>query len=89
MLRAAERAGSYNKRQKHQITRLGIPSEYHPHVARHATIAVEKRDVHTQVTIYNRTPITSPHVAAIIGEIRAEQGKAANIDTDELLGELE
>lgn len=31
----------------------------------------------------------NPRVAAIIDEIRAEQGKAANIDTDELLGELE
>ena len=31
----------------------------------------------------------NPRVAAIIEEIRAEQGKAANIDTDELLGELE
>ena len=30
----------------------------------------------------------NPRVAAIIEEIRAEQGKAANIDTDELLGEL-
>ena len=31
----------------------------------------------------------NPRVAAIIEEIRAEQGKAANIDTDELLGELD
>ena len=31
----------------------------------------------------------NPRVAAIIEEIRAEQGKSANIDTDELLGELE
>jgi hypothetical protein len=31
----------------------------------------------------------NPRVAAIIEEIRAEQGKTANIDTDELLGELE
>jgi hypothetical protein len=31
----------------------------------------------------------NPKVAAIIEEIRAESGKAANIDTDELLGELE
>lgn len=31
----------------------------------------------------------NPKVAAIIEEIRAETGKAANIDTDELLGELE
>ena len=31
----------------------------------------------------------NPRVAAIIEEIRAETGKAANIDTDELLGELE
>ena len=31
----------------------------------------------------------NPRVAAIIEEIRAEQGKAANIDTDELLDELE
>ena len=31
----------------------------------------------------------NPRVAQIIEEIRAEQGKAANIDTDELLGELE
>lgn len=31
----------------------------------------------------------NPRVAAIIEEIRAEQGKAADIDTDELLGELE
>lgn len=31
----------------------------------------------------------NPRVAAIIEEIRAEQGKVANIDTDELLGELE
>ena len=31
----------------------------------------------------------NPRVATIIEEIRAEQGKAANIDTDELLGELE
>ena len=31
----------------------------------------------------------NPRVAAIIEDIRAEQGKAANIDTDELLGELE
>lgn len=31
----------------------------------------------------------NPRVAAIIEEIRAEQGKATNIDTDELLGELE
>lgn len=30
----------------------------------------------------------NPRVAAIIEEIRAEQGKAANIDTDGLLGEL-
>lgn len=30
----------------------------------------------------------NPKVAAIIEEIRAETGKAANIDTDELLGEL-
>lgn len=30
----------------------------------------------------------NPRVVAIIEEIRAEQGKAANIDTDELLGEL-
>lgn len=30
----------------------------------------------------------NPRVAAIIEEIRAEQGRAANIDTDELLGEL-
>lgn len=31
----------------------------------------------------------NPKIAAIIEEIRAEQGKAANIDTDELLSELE
>ena len=31
----------------------------------------------------------NPRVATIIEEIRAEQGKTANIDTDELLGELE
>ena len=31
----------------------------------------------------------NPRVAAIIEDIRAEQGKAANIDTDELLDELE
>ena len=31
----------------------------------------------------------NPRVAAIIEEIRAEQGKVATIDTDELLGELE
>ena len=31
----------------------------------------------------------NPRVAQIIEEIRAEQGKAAGIDTDELLGELE
>lgn len=31
----------------------------------------------------------NPRVAQIIEEIRAETGKAANIDTDELLGELE
>ena len=31
----------------------------------------------------------NPRVAQIIEDIRAEQGKAANIDTDELLGELE
>ena len=31
----------------------------------------------------------NPRVAAIIEDIRAEQGKAANIDTDELLGELD
>ena len=31
----------------------------------------------------------NPRVAAIIEDIRAEQGKAAGIDTDELLGELE
>ena len=31
----------------------------------------------------------NPRVATIIDEIRAEQGKAADIDTDELLGELE
>lgn len=31
----------------------------------------------------------NPKVAAIIEAIRAEQGKAANIDTDELLAELE
>ena len=31
----------------------------------------------------------NPRVAAIIEEIRAEQSKTANIDTDELLGELE
>lgn len=31
----------------------------------------------------------NPRVAAIIEEIRAEQGKATDIDTDELLGELE
>jgi hypothetical protein len=31
----------------------------------------------------------NPRVAAIIDDIRAEQGKAADIDTDELLGELE
>ena len=31
----------------------------------------------------------NPRVAAIIEELRAEQGKAANIDTDELLGELD
>ena len=31
----------------------------------------------------------NPRVAQIIEEIRAEQGKAANIDTDKLLGELE
>ena len=30
----------------------------------------------------------NPRVAQIIEDIRAEQGKAANIDTDELLGEL-
>ena len=31
----------------------------------------------------------NPRVAQIIEEIRAEQGKVADIDTDELLGELE
>ena len=31
----------------------------------------------------------NPRVAKIIDEVRAEQGKTANIDTDELLGELE
>ena len=31
----------------------------------------------------------NPRVATIIEEIRAEQGKTADIDTDELLGELE
>lgn len=31
----------------------------------------------------------NPRVATIIEDIRAEQGKAANIDTDGLLGELE
>ena len=31
----------------------------------------------------------NPRVAQIIEDIRAEQGKAANIDTEELLGELE
>ena len=31
----------------------------------------------------------NPRVAQIIDDIRAETGKAANIDTDELLGELE
>ena len=31
----------------------------------------------------------NPRVAQIIEEIRAEQGKAAGIDTDELLGELD
>lgn len=31
----------------------------------------------------------NPRVAQIIDDIRAEQGKAASIDTDELLGELE
>ena len=31
----------------------------------------------------------NPRVAQIIEDIRAEQGKAASIDTDELLGELE
>ena len=31
----------------------------------------------------------NPKIAAIIEELRAETGKAANIDTDELLGELE
>ena len=31
----------------------------------------------------------NPKVAAIIEELRTETGKAANIDTDELLGELE
>ena len=31
----------------------------------------------------------NPRVAQIIEDIRAEQGKVANIDTDELLGELE
>ena len=31
----------------------------------------------------------NPRVAAIIEDIRAEQGKAAGINTDELLGELE
>ena len=31
----------------------------------------------------------NPKIAAIIEEIRAETGKAANIDTDELLSELE
>ena len=31
----------------------------------------------------------NPRVVQIIEEIRAEQGKAASIDTDELLGELE
>lgn len=31
----------------------------------------------------------NPRVARIIEEIRAETGKSANIDTDELLGELE
>ena len=31
----------------------------------------------------------NPRVAQIIEDIRAEQGKAANIDTDELLDELE
>ncbi len=31
----------------------------------------------------------NPRVAQVIEEIRAEQGKVANIDTDELLGELD
>lgn len=31
----------------------------------------------------------NPRVASIIDEIRAEQGKTANVDVDELLGELE
>lgn len=31
----------------------------------------------------------NPRVAQILEDIRAEQGKTANIDTDELLGELE
>ena len=31
----------------------------------------------------------NPRVAAVIEEIRAEQGKTANVDVDELLGELE
>lgn len=31
----------------------------------------------------------NPKVAAVIDEIRAESGKAGNVDTDELLGELE
>lgn len=31
----------------------------------------------------------NPKVATVIEEIRAETGKAANVDTDELLGELE
>ena len=31
----------------------------------------------------------NPRVAQIIEDIRVEQGKAANIDTDELLGELD
>ena len=31
----------------------------------------------------------NPRVAQIIEELRAEQGKTANIDTDELLSELE
>lgn len=31
----------------------------------------------------------NPRVAQIIEDLRVEQGKAANIDTDELLGELE
>ena len=31
----------------------------------------------------------NPRVAQVIDEIRAEQGKTANVDVDELLGELE